>query len=247
MVIPVAVFIMVYVICSPDSCYYWGVKNYNIGSYKDAASNFRKAILGEKARFWKNHRELPGYYNYLALSYANLGEYDNAVNQYENALDAYAKYDAGAVGSVAIINAQIAIIYSLQGNDDELIYYGSQAAEYYRNIGATSEIPEVSTIYLWLANAYYNTHQYELASEYFEVGIPLFYDTVNWGLGSNVSVKIIAVSYKIAALTNEKLGNIEQYEYYNEMYEDFVWLHSLTSMELDELCDEFHWNKEQIN
>lgn len=242
----IAIVVLVYALSSPDRGYFWGMKNFETGNesgYKSAISNFKKAIYGEKIRFWKNHRQLPEYYDYLARSYSNLYQYDNAIEQFKNALEAYDRYEPEAVDSIALIKVQMAVVYSCQGSDEKVIHYGSQAAEYYKNTDTVPDAMTESSLYLWLANSYYNTHQYELASEYFELGIPLYYEAVNWGLGDELPVKMIAISYKMAAQTNEQLGNEERYEYYNEKYDKFVWLHSLTSADLDEIYNDFHWNK----
>lgn len=237
--------IFLYVLNVPKKAYDWGINYFNIDTengYKQATKNFKSAILGEKIRFWNNHKKLPEYYYWLGLSYQSLDNYQDAKSEYKKALASFEKYDSDNLDFIAVTKTQLLLICSLLEDNESALEYGKQAADYYFE-HENEKVYNASFTYLVLANAFYNSANYENAFYYFEKGIPLFYSQINWGLGDDSKTKMLAVSYYMAALSSQKCDNEEKYKYYKKEYDDLIWMKNFTAMDLDEIYSSFHWNK----
>lgn len=221
---------------------YFGDAFYSQGAYSDAITNYKIGIFIDKyIVLWNENNEIPKCYDGIAQSYMQSEELEEADRYFDKAIDAYEKYMPSEKHKIAISHLRAAMVTSALDDNSQTLFHANEASDFYEENLETSDAHTAASAFIWLANAYYNDAQYEKACEFFELGIPLFYDSVNWGVGDEADAKMIAISYKIASLAYLESGSQEQYEAYNALYEDFVWFRDFSDADLDHYIDYFHW------
>lgn len=223
---------------------FYGDSYLDLQNCDDAVSSYKKALFIDKYLvFWNDNSRMPVYYDGIGQAYSSADKYEDAEKNFDNALAAYEKYNADDISAISLVHVREALVTSSQGKNESTINHLQKAFEYY-NEHLEDESPVViSTACLFLANAYYNNSQYEEAIKYFEIGIPMFYDSVEWGFGDDHEAKTIAIQYKVASLAYAEFGDQEKADEYNTLYEDFMWYRDLTEEDLDTIINAFHWMK----
>lgn len=210
----------------------------------DAVSWYKKAIFVDKYLvIWNDNTGIPVYYDGIGQAYSSADKYEDAEKNFDNALAAYEKYNADDISAISLVHVKEALVTSSQGKNESTIDHLQKAFEYYNEHLEDESPAAISTACIFLANAYYNNSQYEEAIKYFELGIPIYYDAVEWGFGDDHAAKTIAIQYKVTSLAYAELGDQEKADEYNTLYEDFMWYRDLTEADLDTIIDTFHWMK----
>ncbi len=221
---------------------YFGDAFYSQAAYSDAITNYKIGVFVDKyIVLWNGNDEIPRCYDGIAQSYMQSEEFEEADRYFGKAIDSYEKYTPSEKHKIAISHLRAAMVTSVLDNNSQTLYHANEASSFYEENLETSDAHTAACAFIWLANAYFNDAQYEKACEYFEYGIPLYYGSVNWGVGDEAEARMIAISYKIASLAYSEVGNPEQYEAYNTLFEDFVWFRDFTEEDLDYYIDYFHW------
>lgn len=221
----------------------YGLSNYyDLANYESAAKNFRKALFLEKyIVFWDKNESLPQCYQNMALGLEGLQEFEKAADMYERAISAYEKYQPEDDETVMNIHTKISLIYSILGNNNKVIEHAGIANDYYQALDQKEQPIDAGTAAMELANGYYNTGDYERAAVYFEIAIPIIYNNLNWGIGDAVGPEALAIIYRLAADAYGKSGNEEMRSYYQEKYDDLVWVREISDDVIDEYMRMFHW------
>lgn len=244
-VIIIFLYVIAYFVINPGYFYKWGMQFFELGevAYDAAEVRFKLAIIGERyIRFFTPHTELPMYYYWLGRSQANLSKNIEAKESLVEALELFEKYDSNNNELIALTNANLELICSQLNQDDEIIRYGLEAVEYYANAKDTQYAIAAASSYLWLAGAYYNSGDYINASINLEIGIPLYYDIIPWGVDDTHFTHVMAVMYKMAEISYEEIGDVEKSSFYKKQYADFVWLHDISWSDLQPIIDGCNWN-----
>lgn len=243
----ISTYLVAFFALNAENSYLWGQKYMNIGiesGYKSAVFNYRLAIFEDRyLHFFQDHINLPKYYYALGSALTNLYEYEDAKEAFISALSLYEKYEAEA-DTVALTKVQLEFTSAYMDQNEDVIYYGTKAIEYYQETPETPYKNAAAMAYLLLAGAYFTLSDYEKAAGYLEVGIPMYYDQVDWGINDTHAVNLLSVMYKMAEKANYKSGNTERGDYYSKQYEDFIWLHEVKNEDMKVLTDGFHWNLE---
>ena len=225
---------------------YYGLSEYyNNNNFESAEKYFKRALFCEKyIVFWDDNLNLPICYQCMGLVYEGLEKYEKSTDMYEKSLSAYEKYLPDAAEDIALTETKVSIIYSILGDVDMVIEHASAANDYYQSLPGQQQNINAGTAAIELANAYYNIGDYERASQYFEIGIPIIYDDLDWRMDDDLGPKLLVISYKMAADTYGKLNNDEMQQYYEKEYNDIVWIREIDEDEIDELMEYFHWGIE---
>lgn len=213
-----------------------------LNASKDVVEHCRNAhFLDKYLVFWNDNAMMPDYLMAMGRAYSNMDEYAKAKKAFEKALKEFERYKPQSESSKALCHAHIAMICSTLNEKTETLSHAKSAGEYYESHLDQEDQRTASTALIWLANAYYNDAQYENAKKYFELSIPLFYDTIEWGMGDETAAKMIAILYKVVASTYEKLGDEEHFKEYSEKYEEFTWFRDFEEEDLEKMLESFHW------
>ena len=217
---------------------------FDLQNMDKAISCYKRALFIDKYLvFWNDNKGIPKYYDGIGLSYSEAEKYEDAEEYFDKSLIAFEKYNPNDISSISLVHVREALVTSCLGKNDSTIDHLLKAIEYYNEHLEDEPSNTISTAYLFLANSYYNTSQYEEAIKYFELGIPMYYDAVEWGFGDDYAAKTIAIQYKVASLAYAEFGDQEKADEYNTLYEDFMWYRDLTEEDLDTIINAFHWMK----
>lgn len=223
---------------------FYGNSYLDLQKCDDAVSSYKKAAFIDKYLvLWNDNTGLPEYYDGIGQAYSSADRYEDAEKAFEKALEAYDKYNPDDISSISLVHVRMSLVTSSQGKNESTIEHLLKAIEYYNEHTEDESPTVISTAYLFLANAYYNISQYEEAIKYFELGIPMYYDSIEWGFGDDHEARTIAIQYKVASLTYAEYGDQEKADEYNKLYEDFMWYRDLTEEDLDTIINAFHWMK----
>lgn len=222
---------------------YYGLSEYyNNGNFDTAEKYFKRALFSEKyIVFWDGNLKLPSCYHCMGLVYEGLEKYAESADMYEKSLSAYEKYLPEDEENIALTHTKVSVIYSILGDVDRVIEHANVANNYYQSLPEERQNINAGTAALELANAYYNIGNYESASQYFEIGIPLLYNDLDWRIDDEWGPILLAVSYKIASETYGKLNNNEMQKYYEKEYNDILWIREIDEKEINELMEYFNW------
>lgn len=214
----------------------------SLGQSDDAIRNFKFAVFIDKyIVLWNDNKNIPQYYCRIGKAYANADDLTHANEFFEKALSAFDRYCPEEKVRIAYTHTLASTVTAALNDNKNTLAHADQAVEYYKNNTSEEYKKTIATAYLFLANAYFNDQQYAKASECFDIGIPMYYDSVNWGFGDESEAKMLAISYNIAAKANEKAGNKQQYENYDQEYKDFIWYRDFTEQELLPIIEYYHW------
>lgn len=214
---------------------------YDIQNYTEAEKKFKTALFLEKYIIFWDNKNLPICYTNLALVNGGLEKYEKSVDLYEQALSAYEKYLPQDYENIALVHTNVSLIYSLLGNNSMVLEHASMANDYYQSLEREQQNINAGTAALELAYACYNTGDYETAAIYFETGIPIIYDFVDWSIDNAAGPRTLAIAYKVAADTYGRLGNQEKQQQYKQKYEDIIWIRQISEEEIDKFMEYFHW------
>ena len=228
----------------PISAYQWGEKFFNIQSYHDATKNFKKAIFLDKyIVFWNDNSQLPIYYRELGRSLMNESDYSGMNKSLETSIEAYEKYRPDDVEGAAFVHHIAAMSCSLIGKEQEELNHSQTAYDYYSSQPRGYADFDTSMIGIWLAHCYYEKGDYAAAGRLFDVNIPIYYETIDWGVGDQFNAQLLALAYRFALLSYEKLGDTENIELYQKKYSQFIYLRDIQDAELDNLGSQLGWDK----
>ena len=208
----------------------------------DAIRNYKFAVFIDKyIVLWNDNKNIPQYYCKIGKAYAYADDLAHANEFFDKALSAFECYCPEEKEWIAYTHTLASTVTAALNDNQKTLAHAGHAVEYYKNHSNGEYKMTIATAYLFLANAYFNDRQYVKASECFDIGIPMYYDSVNWGFGDESEAKMLAISYNIAAESNEKAGNKKQYDNYNQKYEDFIWYRDFTEQELLSIVEYYHW------
>ncbi len=215
---------------------------YNIQDYKEAEKYFKTALFLEKyIIFWDNHEKLPLCYACLALVNEGLEEYEKSAAFYEKSLSAYEKYLPQDHEDIALVHTRASIVYSVLGDNHKILEHAGIANNFYQSLDKEQQNINAAAAVLELAYACYNTEDFYNAANYFEIGIPIVCEALDWNIDDDVGPKMLAIAYKVAADTYGKLGNKEMQQNYERKYEDIIWIRQIDEEEITDLMKSFHW------
>lgn len=228
----------------PISAYQWGEKFFNIQSYHDATKNFKKAIFLDKyIVFWNDNSQLPIYYRELGRSLMNESDYSGMNKSLETSIEAYEKYRPDDVVGVAFAHHIAAMSCSLTGQEQEELNHSQIAYNYYSIQPRGDTDADTSIIGIWLAHCYYEKGDYITAGKLFDTNIPIYYETIDWGVGDQADAQILALAYKFALLSYKNLGDTENIEIYQKKYSNFTYLRDIQDAELDNFASQLGWDQ----
>ncbi len=217
-----------------------------LNKYKDAVKYYKRAAFLDKyAVLWNDNANLSDYYLEVAKAYSVDGNADKAAQYFEESLDSAKKYIPERDYKIAFIQINGALYLSLFGLNDTVFDYAFEANKYYREHQDTENLFAIANSYIFLANSYYNQGQYKEAGECFDTGIPLLYDAINWGFNDDEMAKLLAACYHIASSAYLKLGEREKFEYYDDLYRNFMEFRAFGEHEIQYVIDYYHWMKEK--
>ena len=221
---------------------YFGTENATIGQYKSSIRCFKTAIFLDKyCVFWNENDRIPGYYQGVAQAYANDDNPKKASKWFDKTIKAFERYCPDNEEAIAVAHVKAANVASILNDNADTIYHAETAAAFFKNNLEDSDAYTAASSFIWLANAYFNDSRYEEAAEYLEQAIPIYYESIDWGFGDEALAKMLAVLYKVTAETYRRLGDLEHYEEYNKLYEDFIWYRDFSEEDLGEIISYFHW------
>lgn len=228
----------------PISAYQWGEKFFNIQSYHDATKNFKKAIFLDKyIVFWNDNSQLPIYYRELGRSLMNESDYSGMNKSLETSIEAYEKYRPDDVVGVAFAHHIAAMSCSLTGQEQEELNHSQIAYNYYSIQPRGDTDADTSIIGIWLAHCYYEKGDYITAGKLFDTNIPIYYGTIDWGVGDQADAQILALAYKFALLSYKNIGDTENIEIYQKKYSNFTYLRDIQDAELDNFASQLGWDQ----
>lgn len=214
------------------------------GDKEHAIKDYKTAVLLDKyVILWNHNDNIPKYYSSIAGCYTDEGDLQNADKYYSKALKAYERYRADDKSGIAFTNVHAAMVSSALDDNQTALEHAYKASDYYKDNLDKEDGYIAASAFIWLANAYNNDSQYEKAVEYYELGIPLYYDSVEWGFGDEEFAKMLAVIYKGASMAYSEIGNKKQCDYYNKKYEEWTEYREITEGDLETITDYFHWLK----
>jgi len=221
------------------SCVTFGQDFYDLGvesGYRNSIGNFKMAAFLDKFFVrWNDNTDIPEYYRSIGLAYSNLEKYDKALAYQEKSAAAYKKYCKDSDYDYAIANV-LAMLAACKTNDlEKALYHGKEGAAYFEALPEEEQGIQAAYDYIWLANIYNKKGDYDAAAGYFEKGIPIMYEKVDWGFGNDENAILIAGAYKTAAAVYGKLGKTEKEREYREKYEEFMWYRDLAEEDLEEV------------
>ena len=228
----------------PISADQWGAKYFNIQHYHDATKNFKKAIFLEKYLvFWNDNSQLPIYYRDLGRSLMNEADYIGMNNSLNASLDAYEKYRPYDIEGAAFTHHMAATSCSLIGQEEDELIHSQTAYDYYSAQPRGYADSDTSMIGIWLAHCYYEKGDYATAGKLFDINIPIYYETIDWGVGDQSNAQLLALAYKFALLSYENLGDAESIEIYQKKYSQFSYLRDIQDSELTDFALQLGWDK----
>ena len=214
-----------------------------LGAADDAVHKYKEAVFLDKfIVLWNENTNIPRYYSGIAQAYMDSEiDLEMAKEYYEKTLSAYEKYNPNAASEIALTHLRAALTTSVLADDKATLEHSIAAASYYESHILSEDNQTSASAFLWAANAYFNDKQYENACKYFDLGIPLYYDSTEWGIGDDWNAKMIAISYYIASKAFGAVGDESKSEEYGKKYDDFVWYRDYTEDEIEALIHYFHW------
>ena len=228
----------------PVSSYQLGEKYFNIQAYNDATKSFKKAVFLDKyVVFWNDNSQLPIYYRELGRSLMNESDYEGMNKSLEASLEAYEKYRTDDIEGAAFVHQMAAISCSMIGNAAEELNHSQIAYDYYSSLPRGSEDANTSKMGIWLAHCYYEKGDHATAGSLFDINIPIYYDTIDWGIWDEDSAQYLALAYKFALLSYEGLGDTENIEKYQNTYEQFLYLRDFDDEEVTDFASQLGWYK----
>ena len=235
----------------PVSSDSFGRENYQMGehlgefdstSYRQAVDNFKQAVWQEKYLvFWNDNKNLPVYYENLGKAYMNVNKQKESAEAFDESVRYYIKYHGKGTSSYAFAGYEAAIMYSKLNEPDKEMDRIKTACEFYERLPAERQNKDCARVYIWLAHCYHEAKLYEDAAEYFDKGIRLLYDNIDWGIDDLSDVYLLALSYKSAMFVNEHLAQTEKYEEYKKLYDNITYLRDLSDKKLEEFTSHFGW------
>lgn len=227
-----------------DQNVYYGEKNLSIASetsQNNAINNYKQAVfLDRYIVFWNDNAEVSSYYSNIGSAYSNLEEYEEALDYNKKAVDAAELYGGMTDVEMAGLYSRMMILATSLDENETAAEYGMQGFQYYESLTDGQFGFEKGMTCIFIAHNFLNIKDYEAASQYFEQGIPLYYENVDWGYGDENYALLLVSAYKGAALSYEQLGDYEKYQEYNEKYDDYVWLRDYSEEEISDYLEEMH-------
>lgn len=215
---------------------------FSMKQFDEALDQYKSAVWQEKYLvLWNDNADLPVYYNNLGRAYMNLDQPKKAVEQIENGLALLKIQTPENVADIAFANFQAGFLYSQTGEHSREMERLLSAMEYYDSLPAESQGKNAGSVNLFLAHCYYEEGDFGNAIARFEKGIPLYYDSIIWGIGDDGDNLFMAVCYKFAALAYEKAGNAEYAEKYLKKFNDIVLLRDISDAQLEECTSYYGW------
>lgn len=217
----------------------------SLGKTKEAVKNYKHAIrLDKYIVLWNENDAIPDYYSGIAVAYSNEEKLEEAEEYYAKTLKAYEKYRADDAAGIARTHLRWALICSMQDKNQETLKHAYEASAYYKDHLEKESGIAAAMAFVWLANAYYNDAQFKEAGTYFDLGIPLYDESVEWGFGDEEKAKMLAIFYKGAAMTYAKAGERKRSEQYEKKYSEWTEFREIKESDLQELIDYYHWLKQ---
>jgi uncharacterized protein (TIGR02145 family) len=165
--IPILTFSQTYEIANK----YWNKAHefVNQNRYLEAAQMFAKSAEAEKACLNPRLFDLGNELNAAGYFYDEVGQYDRAMQCYEEALEIFKKQ--GEEGSIAAVLSNIGGVYKAWSQYDKAIQYFEQALEIQKRLGQESgvaiDLNNIGVVYqAW--------GQYDKAIQYFEEALEIF-------------------------------------------------------------------------
>lgn len=219
----------------------YGAEFKNLKLPQKAKQYYKRAILLDKyIVLWNDNTDIPMYFCEIAVTYAGSDPL-TAEKYYNKSLKAIKKYASPKLNTYAYINLQAALTSSALGKNEIALQQLIIAGDYYKNNLETVDSYTAGTAFTHLANAYYNNGEYQKASDYFELGIPIYYASINWGFNDEMSARFVAAFYKTAAQTYQMLNNQEKCNEYTEKYNDFLWFRDIPEEYINSIINYYHW------
>lgn len=207
---------------------------------------FKKAAWpDEHLKSVRDASRLAYIYNQIGTVYFNMDDFNACREYYTKAADLYQSYGEAAYPQRSNIATRLMLIDAKEDNPEAVLQDGEQLAEWNRSHPERKSI-DTATMFIFLAQTYYNLGEYEKADSYFRDGTTMIEETADWGdigNGDKSSAIVLSCAYQCAALNCQKRGNQTEADEYNQKYDDTVWYHDLSEEDLERYRNEFHWMK----
>ena len=214
----------------------------DIMGYSDAVKHYKSAVFFDKYIVtWNDNVNMVNCFDGMGRAYTNMEEPLKAKKSFDKALEEVKHCKVQDESFTAYCHVNAAMTCSSLNDNAEALAHAKCASDYYELHEMEEDSYRVSMAYIWLANAYFNDAQYENASQYLEMVIPIFYDSIEWGWGDDTNAKMMAILYKVATLTYESLGDQEHYAEYSKKFDEFAWYRDYEDGDLDDIINHFHW------
>jgi len=152
-----------------------GLMLYHMLDSDAAIAQYNEAILLKIAAGGEKSPSLAATYNNLGVAYDDNGDYDEAIEQYEKALDIYEIHPAyKAHPETATTYNNLGIAYRKKGEYDKAIELYKKALGIYENHPAYKAHPETAKTYNNLGAAYGAKGDYDEAIEQFEKALGIY-------------------------------------------------------------------------
>ncbi len=205
---------------------------------------FKKAAWpDEHLKSVRDASRLASIYNQIGTVYFNMDDFSACREYYTKAADLYKSYGEAAYPQRSNIATRLMLIDAKEDNPEAALQDGEQLAEWNRSHPERKGI-DTATMFIFLAQTYYNLGEYEKAAGYFADGTAMLEECGNWGSiesDDTANAIVLACAYQCAALNAQKLGDQQSADACQKKYEDTVWYHDLSEEDLERYRNEFHW------
>ncbi len=205
---------------------------------------FKKAAWpDEHLKSVRDASRLASIYNQIGTVYFNMDDFSACREYYTKAADLYKSYGEAAYPQRSNIATRLMLIDAKEDNREAALQDGEQLAEWNRSHPERKGI-DTATMFIFLAQTYYNLGEYEKAAGYFADGTAMLEECGNWGSidsDDTANAIVLACAYQCAALNAQKLGDQQSADACQKKYEDTVWYHDLSEEDLERYRNEFHW------
>jgi len=211
--------------------------------YSKAASEFESAVWFEKyIVFWNDNKNLPQYHENAGRAFMQARRYTDAAKHYESSLREFENTSPQSAFNIAFVNFMAASAHSALGDAETEMVRITEAVRYFEALSEDRRNMDAGKAFIWLSHCYYEAGEYENAAAYFEMGIPLYYDVIDWGYGDNGEVVFAAVFFDCAANVYDKLSLPEKAAEYRKISEEIIYLRDYSESELSELRTHMGWD-----